>query len=205
MAKTMFEDVGEFHTKFGLPVAGSGPCRLPDFTTIEYRVKFLEEELNEFIEACDRGSLVDACDALVDLAWVAFGTLHYFKAPGDELWAEVRRANMEKVTETTYAALAGEQAPEHKRGRVEKIRKPPGWKEPDVLRVIREHNTALKRRARVDVGQRLDVKLPGDDAAKPMVVTNVGGPEFELIEEVSVEAAHPLGCSCKLCGFDESD
>jgi predicted HAD superfamily Cof-like phosphohydrolase len=131
---TMFHDVGDFHDKFGLPVTlGSRKCAFPDDATLAYRLRFLQEELNEYEQAVREGDLAGAVDALADLAWVALGTAHFFGAPFDAVWREVYRANMSKV-------LAVEGAPVHKRGVVEKIRKPVGWLPPDIQLMIDNHN-----------------------------------------------------------------
>lgn len=138
--RSMYDDVADFHRKFNIPVAGTELCRIPDYTIVEYRTKFLEEELQEFRDACAEGSLVKALDALCDLAWVAMGTAHYFRAPWDEAWAEVRRANNDRVLVTP------ENCPPEKRYRKDMVMKPPGWREPDILGVIREHNVRIRHR-----------------------------------------------------------
>jgi predicted HAD superfamily Cof-like phosphohydrolase len=125
-------DVGAFHQRFNLPVTGTGPAALLDEDTFKYRLAFLQEELREFIEAHERGDLAETLDALVDLAWVAIGTAHYMRAPFDDAWREVVKANMSKV-------LASVGDPTHKRGSIEIIRKPPGWRPPDVAGAIARH------------------------------------------------------------------
>lgn len=151
--RSMYDDVADFHTKFNIPIAGSEPARIPDYTIVEYRTKFLHEEMKEFEDACARGSLVDAFDALMDLAWVAMGTAHYFRLPWDQGWRELVRANNDRVLVTP------ENCPPEKKYRKDMVMKPPGWRPPDLLRVIRDHNSRLKR---VDWG--------GDRS----VVTNAG-------------------------------
>lgn len=135
---SMFDDVGEFHAKFGLPVTGEHrQCRPMDFETSEYRIGFLREELEEFESAVTDGRLADQVDGLIDLAWVALGTLHYLGAPGNEAWAEVRRANLAKRLQVTTD-------PAHKRGSSEKIVKPEGWAPPDIRAVISAHNARVR-------------------------------------------------------------
>ncbi len=131
-----FEDVGEFHYRFGQPYTDSGRddrCRFPSPEELEYRIKFLKEEITEFEEATENQDLPKALDALVDLVYVALGTAHYFHAPFVEAWDEVHAANMRKVR-------ASPEDHEHKRGPVEPMRKPPGWIPPDIEKVIEDYN-----------------------------------------------------------------
>lgn len=130
---TLFEVVATFHAKFGLPLAAhEGGSRRPALlskTEFKYRLGFLREELDEFLESHVEGDLPGALDALVDLCWVAAGTAHYMGLPFDEALAEVARANMSKV-------LAEPGDGDHKRGAAERIRKPEGWRPPMIDRVL---------------------------------------------------------------------
>lgn len=75
---TNFEDVGLFHKKFGLPYHGDGRDE-PQELSINirmFRATFLLEEVTEFAQACQRGDLPAAADAMIDFAYVAYGTLH---------------------------------------------------------------------------------------------------------------------------------
>lgn len=132
----VFADVGNFNRKFGLPVSPVCPPRLLPQATQEYRERFLQEELDEFKTAWKEGDLAKAADALVDLVHVALGTAHFMYLPFNEHWAEVDRANSEKVKgdmrKARTAGLAGI-------AETFEIAKPPGWREPDHVRVLREH------------------------------------------------------------------
>lgn len=176
--KTMYDDVATFHKKFNIPTAGNGPCQMPDQSIIEYRTKFLKEELVEFMEACEEGSLVDAFDALLDIAWVAMGTAHYFGAPWEEGWEEVARANMDRVLVTR------ENCPPEKRYRRHMVMKPEGWKPPDLLRVIRDHNMAMNQRCFSFDGEP---KTPSD------VVS------LEDFTPDGAEQLHSFNCICETC------
>lgn len=136
--RTPFEDVGDFHKKFGLPrrELGREPALL-DTETLRYRTAFMQEELGEFVEAADRGDMAGMLDALVDLAWVAMGTAHYMGAPFDDAWDEVLRANMEKTR-----GIPGTDDG-HKRGTAEVIRKPAGWRPPDIVSVLERYHRLM--------------------------------------------------------------
>lgn len=132
--QTYFEAVAEFHRKFGFPIAGEDnvPHLLNNGSSniALFRRNFLEEEMTEFKRAQDADDLVEIADALVDLVYVALGTAHYYGLPFDELFDEVQRSNMEKVRV--------QQADESKRGTVWDVRKPEGWRPPDLGRIIRQ-------------------------------------------------------------------
>lgn len=131
---TFFDDVGAFHRKFGQPVTNEAHhCEFPTEAEFSYRMRFMHEELWELERAYHLGKLPDAVDALVDLVYVALGTAHYFGAPFNEAWAAVQEANMQKVR-----AEPGDT--DHKRGPMEPMRKPPGWKPPDIEGIIMKHN-----------------------------------------------------------------
>lgn len=115
------EDVRLFQEKFGTPMA-SRPSLL-DQKAFDFRVKFLGEELEEFVVSHTAGDLISAADALVDLAYVLHGTALMMGLPWEDLWKEVQRANMTKERATSAA--------QSKRGSAIDVIKPPGWKGPD--------------------------------------------------------------------------
>lgn len=124
-----FRDVYTFHQKFGLLPTPATPHFL-DQETLAFRLKFMREELDEFIEGHTTGNMADTGDALVDLVYVALGTAVMMGLPFDEMWAEVQRANMTKERCTDPA--------DSKRGSALDVIKPPGWTPP-------QHDVILKR------------------------------------------------------------
>ncbi len=134
-----YSDVRAFHQKFGLLMAGV-PRQLTQRKLIE-RIQFLQEELNEFIEAAGLiknlegnyeespfmgQNLAGQADALVDLVYVALGTAAMLGLPWDELWADVQRANMAKVRGVTH------------RGHKVDVKKPEGWRGPLTNVILNE-------------------------------------------------------------------
>lgn len=137
---TFFDEVGQFHRKFGLPVTGeNGPCiqMLPDVAGM--RFKFLHEELEEFRNAMLDNDVPAMLDALVDLAWVAMGTAHYLGAPFNEAWEEIYLTNMQKVP-----AVFDPSKPY--RGVHAGCVKPVGWIPPDLDMIIKLHNSLIAAR-----------------------------------------------------------
>lgn len=93
MSKDWVKDIADMHTKFGVneKVRSFDSEKLSKF--LEFRIKFLEEELNEMKSA---NSADDVVDALIDLCVVAIGTLDAFDVDSYEAWDRVHSANMAK-------------------------------------------------------------------------------------------------------------
>lgn len=87
-------NIAEMHTKFGVnPVIQNlDKEKLQAF--LEFRIKFLQEELTEMKDA---KSADDVVDALIDLCVVAIGTLDAFEVNSDLAWDRVHEKNMEKT------------------------------------------------------------------------------------------------------------
>jgi predicted HAD superfamily Cof-like phosphohydrolase len=130
---TNFDDVGDFHAKFGLDSVtrnGSGPREVPD-DLLEFRIGFLKEELREFEEACALGDEPGKADALIDLAYVVFGTAQLLGYPWQELWEEVQAANMRKER--------AERADQSMRGSTWDVVKPHDWTPPEIEGILKHH------------------------------------------------------------------
>jgi len=119
-----YQDVQNFHDKFQVPLAAKP--QLLDDEAYNFRLKFLQEELREFVDANYHGELPKAFDALIDLVYVAYGTAQMMgcsPAMWQELWNAVQEANMSKVRASS--------ASESKRGTSLDVVKPAGWVSPD--------------------------------------------------------------------------
>lgn len=114
-------DVLAFQQKFDIPMSPT-PAFL-DEEAETFRVKFMQEELDEFQEACEQLDIQKAADALVDLVYVVHGTALMMGLPWDQLWAEVQRANMAKERATSLD--------QSKRKSTLDVIKPPGWQPPN--------------------------------------------------------------------------
>lgn len=60
---------------------------------LKFRIRFLEEELDELVDATEAEHVVDA---LIDLIVVALGTLESFQVNSDIAWKRVHEANLNK-------------------------------------------------------------------------------------------------------------
>lgn len=134
----MAGDVAAFHRKFNLPVTEEGPPRMLPEELQVFREKFLDEELQEYKDACAAGDMAKAFDALMDLAWVAIGTAHYHRFPWSPGWREVKRANMEKVpNDGSFVKERNAHLPPGSVGT--DIMKTPGWVAPKIQQVLNNH------------------------------------------------------------------
>lgn len=145
-------DVAEFHEKFGISM---NP--LDDETQYDLRVKRQAEEVKELYDAV---TLEEGADALVDILYIAAGTLHLLgdrdggrtnhpylnkqvihgivetvqsqaiNLPLAELWAEVHSANMRKERGTEGTSKYGNKFD---------IVKPEGWVGPDLGAILIAH------------------------------------------------------------------
>lgn len=112
MFKSIFLKVAQFQNKFGIKLDKDKEESLWE------REQLLLEEYTEFENAA---TPEDKVDALVDLIYIAAGTLTMFNVDGDEAFDKVHEANMKKILGT-------------KKGRSNKtgndVCKPKGWKAP---------------------------------------------------------------------------
>lgn len=86
-------DIAVMHKHYGVneKVRNFDKDKLRKF--LDFRIKFLQEELDELNTA---ESAEDVVDALIDLCVVAIGTLDAFEVDSYEAWNEVFEANMSK-------------------------------------------------------------------------------------------------------------
>lgn len=127
------QQVKDFHEKFGLPT-GEGDYLTASQEVAEFRLAFMQEELDEFEEASLCSDRAKMFDALLDLAYVVYGTA-LFMGISPTQWeagmAAVQKANMSKVRATDDSS---------KRGTSLDVIKPEGWVGPEeeLARILGE-------------------------------------------------------------------
>ncbi len=121
----MIVNVAEFHEKFGLPL-GTDDQLMQDPATQEFRIKFLQEELDELKKALATGDKVGAFDALLDLVYVAYGTALFAGIDASQ-W----HAGMHAVHSANMAKVRVAKAEDSKRGSAFDVKKPAGWVGPE--------------------------------------------------------------------------
>lgn len=141
----IFDDVADFHRKFGIQY--DGPSRALPADLQEFRNNTIKEELDEYLDAqayykqaVAEGDVKQQAmevaammDALLDLIYFASGTLqlHGFKHP-QEAWRRIHSANMSKE-------LASEKNPSKRGGEGFDIVKPAGWVAPDLSDLVADY------------------------------------------------------------------
>lgn len=121
--KTIFDDTKAFALKFDL-ITGD---EIPHITEhMQIRLDHLKEELDETILAVENDDLEEVIDGLLDLIYIAAGTLGMCGIKSQLHWEEIQRANMSK-----------ERGVNPKRGHDVDVIKPAGWEGPNHGRVLK--------------------------------------------------------------------
>ena len=128
MSQPNFQDIIDFHQKFGIEMPNKP--QLLDPVTMDYRLKFLVEEHSEIIKGYFERDIHQVADGLIDLVYVAMGTAYMMGLPWQALWDEVQRTNMSKQRAPS--------AEHSKRKNSLDIIKPEGWKQPDFTQWLGE-------------------------------------------------------------------
>lgn len=92
-------DIEEMHTKFGTNAVIRSLDKEKLMKYLEFRLAFLQEELDEAKKAAASGDIKqaeDIVDAMIDLCVVAIGTLDAFEVDSYTAWNRVHEANMQK-------------------------------------------------------------------------------------------------------------
>lgn len=122
----LFEDIQKFHSKFDLPALVK-PGFLPH-DLMSFRIKFIQEELDEFCDAYVNENLEKAFDALIDLTYVVLGTAYLMGLPFNDGWRHVHHCNMQKVRAKTIN--------DSKRKHTSDVVKPEGWQAPVLKHLV---------------------------------------------------------------------
>ena len=120
------EDMNRMHKKYGVHEAIEKLDRKELRAYLSFRVRFLQEELDELKEATKPMVPIDAeetVDALIDLCVVAIGTLDAFGVNAYEAWNQVLAANLNKQVGIKESRPNPYGLPD--------LIKPEGWTPPD--------------------------------------------------------------------------
>lgn len=93
MSRDWPQDILTMHNHYGVNAVVDKMDKKTLKKFLEFRINFLEEELDELKKA---DNPEDVVDALIDLCVVAIGTLDSFEVDAHEAWNEVLVANMNK-------------------------------------------------------------------------------------------------------------
>ena len=120
--KKQLKAVEEFHTTF-MQENGVSP-RLIDAKDSILRYNLMAEENDEYLQACEEGSLVGIADALGDKLYILCGTIlkHGMQDVIEKVFDEIHSSNMSKADENGKAILREDG----------KILKGPGYFKPNI-------------------------------------------------------------------------
>ena len=99
-------EVEEFNETFGKP--NNYEPTIPAKKEWEFVYDFIQEELEEYREACENGDIVEVLDALCDIAYVSLGNGTMLHGLKDKIWPayqEVQGSNMSKACKTEEEAI----------------------------------------------------------------------------------------------------
>lgn len=93
------DDIESMHAKFGVNDAVRALDKEKFAKFLQFRLDFLQEELDEAKKAVASGDILqaeDVVDAMIDLCVVAIGTLNALDVDSYKAWNRVHEANMKK-------------------------------------------------------------------------------------------------------------
>ena len=124
--KKQIEAVEKFHNAFGQD-NGKYPRPLTE-DEYELRHSLMQEENNEYLDACDENSLVEIADALGDQLYILCGTIlrHGMQHIIEDVFDEIQASNMSKLGADGEPVLRDDG----------KILKGPGYFKPDLSKFI---------------------------------------------------------------------
>lgn len=98
--REMLDHVAKFHDAFKigneeLPTVDINPSE------VVLRYKLMREENEEYLEAAEKGDLVEVADALGDMLYILCGTIlrHGLQDKMNAVFMEIQRSNMSKLDE----------------------------------------------------------------------------------------------------------
>jgi len=99
-----------------------------DSKQAELYIKLIREEFDELCKAWFEKDIVEVADGCADLKWVVEGLEHTLQIPQQEVWDEVARSNLSKISEDGKV----------KKRRDGKVMKPEGWTPPDIRTILKK-------------------------------------------------------------------
>jgi predicted HAD superfamily Cof-like phosphohydrolase len=133
MTKSTLDQVREFHETYGAAI--NDEPHIADTDLNAFRVRLLQEELDELKEALADGDAVETLDALTDLQYVLDGAFLSLGMHGvkDAAFAEVHRSNMSKLGEDGKPILRESDG---------KVLKGPNYFKPDLNKFVQKTDKA---------------------------------------------------------------
>ena len=119
--------VKEFHEVFKIGSRETPEGKIPE---AEYllRHRLMQEENDEYLEACKHGDLVEIADALGDKMYILFGSIlkHGLQYKIEEIFDEIQRSNMSKLDDNNQPIFREDG----------KIMKSKNYFKPDIKKIL---------------------------------------------------------------------
>ena len=98
--KKQINHVKLFHESFGIENKTIPNSNLSE-KVYNLRFNLMKEENDEYLDACEKGDLVEIADALGDMMYILCGTIlsHGLQGKIEEIFEEIQRSNMSKLDE----------------------------------------------------------------------------------------------------------
>jgi predicted HAD superfamily Cof-like phosphohydrolase len=93
--------------------------------------KLIDEEYQEFVQACESEDQLEQLDALIDQLVVIVGAIHSMGADAEGAWREVMRSNFSKIDKETGKVRKREDG---------KVLKPVGFTPPNLVPFISKND-----------------------------------------------------------------
>ena len=89
-----------FHESFGIENKTRPSSNLSE-KVYSLRYNLMKEENDEYLDACEKGDMVEIADALGDMMYILCGTIlsHGLQGKIEEIFEEIQRSNMSKLDE----------------------------------------------------------------------------------------------------------
>lgn len=89
-----------FHESFGIENKTRPSSNLSE-KVYNLRYNLMKEENDEYLDACEKGDMVEIADALGDMMYILCGTIlsHGLQGKIEEIFEEIQRSNMSKLDE----------------------------------------------------------------------------------------------------------
>jgi predicted HAD superfamily Cof-like phosphohydrolase len=102
-----------------------------DESTYLLRHRLMQEENQEYLEACEAGDMVEIADALGDLLYIWCGTVlkHGMQDVIGEIFDEIQRSNMSKLDENNQPIFREDG----------KVMKGPNYFKPNIKGILEKH------------------------------------------------------------------
>lgn len=200
--------VTEFHKGFGIDM--NDVPSLIGKEESEMRYKLMEEENNEYLEACEKEDLIEIADALGDKLYILLGTIisHGLQDVIEDVFLEIHKSNMSKFDENGNPIINGANGVLDKSKPIGKILKPKTFVKPDIDAVLhRFFQEKLKEKFLDDeMKELLDKKYEErDNILREIIKDNLNKTEFkkfEKYEELSDYFRHKVSLIQERSSFD---